>query len=77
MIWIQKQSEDQSKIAMQALVWVSRSKRPLRVDDLCHALPVEIGSSNFDSNKVLSIHTTAKTGIIGPHAGRSEFPLWI
>jgi len=54
---IQGQSENRSKLAMQALMWISRSKRPLRINELRHALAVEIGSTNFDSDQVPSIST--------------------
>jgi len=54
---IREQNENQSKLAMQALMWISRSERPLRVDELCHALAVEIGSPHLDPDNVPSIHT--------------------
>lgn len=54
---IQKQSENRSKLAMEALMWISRSKRPLRVDELCHALAVKIGSTHLTLDNVPSIHT--------------------
>jgi len=54
---IQEQSESRSKVAMQALMWVSRSKRPLRVDELRHALAVEIGSTHLNPDNIPSIHT--------------------
>jgi len=52
---IQEQDENQSKLAMQALMWISQSERPLRVDELCHALAVEIGSTHLDPDDVPSI----------------------
>jgi len=54
---IHEQGENGSKPAMQALMWISRSKRLLRVDELCHALGVEIGSTHLNPDKVPSIHT--------------------
>ena len=51
------QCENQSKLAMQALMWISRSQRPLGVNELCHALAVEIGSTRLDLDKVPSIDT--------------------
>jgi len=56
---IQEQSENQSKLAMQALLWISRSERPVRVDELCHALAVEIGSTHLDLDNVPSIRTVS------------------
>ena len=46
-----------SKLGMAALMWVSHSERPLRVDELCHALAVEIGSADLDPENVPSIKT--------------------
>ena len=54
---IQEQCEDQSKLAVQALMWISRSERLLRVDELGHALAVEIGSTHLDPDNVPSIQT--------------------
>jgi len=54
---IQEQCENQTRLAMQALMWISRSERELRVDDLCYALAVEIGSTHLDPDNVPSIHT--------------------
>jgi len=54
---IQEQSENRSKLAMQALMWVSRSQRPLRVDELRYALAVEIGSTHLDPDNISSIQT--------------------
>ena len=54
---IQEQSENQSKLAMEALMWISRSKRPLRVDELCNALAVKIGSTHLTLDNVPSIRT--------------------
>jgi len=42
---------------MAALTWVCHSERPLQVDELCHALAVEIGATEFDPENVPSIGT--------------------
>ena len=42
---------------MAALTWVCHSERPLQVDELCHALAVEIGETDFDPENVPSIGT--------------------
>jgi len=38
-------------------MWVCSSERPLHVDELCHALAVEIGSQEFDPDNVPLIAT--------------------
>ena len=42
---------------MAALMWISHSQRPLQVDELSHALAVEIGSADLDASNVPSIVT--------------------
>ena len=54
---INAQDEEKAKLAMAALTWVCHSERPLQVDELCHALAVEIGERDFDPENVPSIST--------------------
>jgi len=42
---------------MAALMWVSHSERPLKPNELCQALAVEIGSPNLNTDNVPSIGT--------------------
>ena len=50
---IQSQSEEKTKLAIATLTWVCYSERPLQVDELCHALAVEIGATDFDSENIV------------------------
>jgi len=54
---IKAQDGEKAKLAMATLMWVCHSERPLLVDELCHALAVEIGSEDFDSDNVPLIAT--------------------
>ena len=54
---IKAQDGDKSRLGMAALMWVSYAERPLQVDELCHALAVEIGSVDFNTGNVPSIST--------------------
>jgi len=54
---IKGQGEEKARLGMAALMWISHSERPLKADELCHALAVEIGSPNLDGSKVPSIET--------------------
>ena len=54
---IKGQGEQEWRLGMAALMWISHSERPLKVDELCHALGVEIGSADFDIDNVPSIET--------------------
>jgi len=38
-------------------MWISHAERPLRASELCHALSVEIGSPNLNTDNVPSIST--------------------
>ena len=42
---------------MAALMWISHAERPLQADELCHALAVELGSTDFNTGNVPSIST--------------------
>ena len=54
---IKGQGRDGSRLGMAALMWISHSGRPLKVDELCHALGVEIRSADLDGDNVPSIGT--------------------
>ena len=54
---IKGQGGERSRLGMAALMWISHSERPLKVDELCHALGVEIGSADLDGDNVPSIGT--------------------
>ena len=50
------QPRSRSKLGMDVLMWVSHAERPLRVDELCHALGVE-GSTDLDIRNIPVIAT--------------------
>jgi len=52
---IRAQEGEKAKLAMTTLMWVCHSERPLQIDELCHALGVEIGSTDFNSDNVPAI----------------------
>ena len=54
---IKTQEGDKARLGMTALMWISHSQRPLKVDEICHALAVEIGSTEINTNNVPSIRT--------------------
>jgi len=51
------QSGDKSRLGMGALMWICDVERPLSPGELCHALAIELGSSDFDSGNIPSITT--------------------
>jgi len=54
---IKAQSGDKSRLGMTALMWVSHAERPLKADELCHALAVELGSTDFSAGNIPSMST--------------------
>ena len=54
---IKRQCEGRARLAMAALMWISHAERPLKADELCHALAVEIGLPNLNIENLPSIGT--------------------
>ena len=54
---IGEQGGNKVKLGMEALMWISRSGRPLKVEELCHALAVEVGDTDLNIRNVPSIRT--------------------
>ena len=54
-----------SKLGMEVLMWVSHAKRPLHINELCHALGVE-GSEDLDIRNIPTIDTllTCSLGLV-------------
>ena len=74
---IRSQEGKRAKLAMATLMWICHSERPLRVDELCHALSVTIGSTHFDSNTVPAAETllTCCQGLVTVDKEASTFRL--
>ena len=54
---IQAQKGSRSRIGMEVLMWLSHSERPLNASELCHAMGVEIGSTDLNSQNIPTIET--------------------
>jgi len=54
---IKGQGGEKAQLGVTALMWISHAERPLKADELCHALAVEIGSPDFNIDNVPSIAT--------------------
>ena len=54
---VKAQKGNKSVLGLKVLMWVLYSERPLQAQELCHALGVEIGSSDFDPENVPSLRT--------------------
>ena len=54
---VKAQPRSRSKLGIEVLMWVSHAERPLRVDELCHALGVEEGSVDLNTRNIPAIET--------------------
>jgi len=54
---IEGQKPDKAKLGMAALMWISHSEQPLNVDEIRHALAVELGSTDIYADNLPSIRT--------------------
>ena len=54
---ISQQKGNKSELGMEALMWISRSERQLKAEELCHALAVEVGTIDLNVHNVPSIRT--------------------
>ena len=54
---LKAQKRHKSVLGLKALMWVLYSERPLRAEELCHALAVEIGSADLDPKNVPALRT--------------------
>jgi len=49
---IREQEDGRSTLGMGVLMWVSHAERPLRIDELCHALAVDTEAMDLDSENI-------------------------
>ena len=52
---LKAQARNESMLGLNVLMWVLYSQRPLRTEELRHALGVEIGSADLDSDNVAAL----------------------
>jgi len=54
---IKGQDGDKPRLGIGALMWIAHAERPLNADELCNALAVELGSTDFNAGNIPSIMT--------------------
>ena len=54
---IRAQGGDKSRLGMEALMWISHAQRPLKANELCHALAVELDARSYNVANVPSMST--------------------
>ena len=52
---IKAQGGDRPRLAIAALMWICYAERPLMVDELCHALAIELSSTDLNPDNIPSI----------------------
>ena len=74
---LKAQNGNRPGLGLKALMWVLYSERPLRAEELCHALGVEIGSTYLDLENVPAIHTLVSSclGLLTVEASSSTVRL--
>ena len=54
---VKGQGGEKARLGMATLMWILHSERPLKTNELCHALQVEIGSPDLNTENIPSIGT--------------------
>ena len=74
---IKAQGGDKSRLGMGALMWICHTERPLSPDELCYALAIELGSTDFNTSNIPSITTLVSCcqGLITADKGKSTVRL--
>ena len=74
---LRAQAESKSRLGLKVLMWVLKSQRPLGVEELCHALGVEIGSVDLDPKNVPTLRTLLSSclGLVTVEASSSTVRL--
>ena len=50
---IENEPPNRRRVATEALMWVSHARRPLHIDELCHALATKLGDTELDRDDLL------------------------
>ena len=51
------QGGKKARLGMAVLMWISPARRPLQVDEICHAVAIRIGSNDLDNDDIPTIST--------------------
>jgi len=49
---VKAQGGEKARLGVAVLMWISHSRRPLLVDEICHALAIRVGSNDFDNDDI-------------------------
>ena len=54
---IKAEGGEKARLGVAVLMWISHSRQPLQVDELCHAIAIQIGSNDLDNDDIPTIST--------------------
>ena len=54
---IKAEGREKARLGMAVLMWISRSRRPLQVDEICHDIVIRIGSNHLINDDIPTIST--------------------
>jgi len=54
---IKAQGGEKARLGMAVLMWIVHSRRPLQVDEICHAIAIRIGSNDLGGDDIPAIST--------------------
>jgi len=74
---LKAQKGNKSVLGLKVLMWAVYSERPLRVEELCHALGVGMGSTDLDHENIPTLRTLVSScvGLVTVEASSSTFRL--
>ena len=74
---LKRQKGNKSVLGLKVLMWVLHSERPLRAEELCHALGVDVGSVDLDPKNFPALRTLLASclGLVAVEASSSTVRL--
>ena len=74
---LKAQKRYKSVLGLKVLMWVSRAERPLRGEELCQAMGVEIGAADLDPENIPTLRTLVASclGLVTVEASSSTVRL--
>ena len=54
---IRAQDGEKARLGIAVLMWISHSRRPMQVDEICHAIAIRIGSDDLNRDDIPAIST--------------------
>jgi len=77
LVRLKGQKGNKAEIGLKVLMWVLYSERPLRAEELCHALSVEMGSLDLDPENIPVLRTLLSSclGLVTVEASSSTVRL--